>query len=72
MSAGPNNLKTKSPHFERGDRAQSYPSSMDESRGRCLLHPRQRREVFAISIRSRNAAYIAEAMFAKVSISAQK
>ena len=66
MSAGPNNLKTKSPHFERGVRAQSYP------RRPCLLHPRQRREVFAISIRSRNAAYIAEAMFAKVSISAQK
>ena len=37
MSAGPNNLKTKSPHFERGDRAQSYPSAMDESRaGACF------------------------------------
>lgn len=30
MSAGPNNLKTKSPHFERGVWAQSYPSAMDE------------------------------------------
>ena len=38
MSAGPNNLKTKSPHFGRGDRAPSYPSAMDEiGAGACFI-----------------------------------